>query len=46
MLTRMGKVVCRLLGKVAVEDVGKATFSHAVAGMAFPPPDRKDDDGR
>ena len=45
-LTRLGKVVCRLTGKVAVEDVSRATFSHAVAGMAFLPPEKREEEGR
>ena len=46
-LTRLGKVVCRLNGKVDVEDVSRATFSHAVAGMVFLPLEkREEEEGR
>ena len=45
-LTRLGKVVCRLSGKVAVEDVSRATFCHAVAGMTFLPSEKREADGR
>ena len=43
MLTRLGKVVCRLVGKVAAEDVSRATFNHAVAGMVFLPPEKREE---
>ena len=47
-LTRQGKVLCRLTGRVATEDVSRATFSHAVAGMAFLPPEKgeEEEEGR
>ena len=41
-ITRTGQVVCRLMGKVAAEDVGTTSFHHAVAGMAFIPHQRSE----
>ena len=45
-LTRLGKVVFRSTAKVSIEDVSRATFSDAVAGMAFLPPERMEEEGR
>ena len=45
-LTPLANVKYRLFGKLAVEDVSTTTFSHAVAGLAFLPPDKREEGGR
>ena len=36
-VNRRGLVFCRLIGKVAIEDVTKSSFCHAIAGLTFLP---------